>query len=120
MTDQATMLSTAAGRYDRSPRSATYWIPQPRRWAALINGKTRREHNESAQPPLTDVQTDSGDFAFGSKCEILIPSGCLPLGPRTRTLLDAVGTSHLCQKRTHASQQAWFTSSEAALGSRDP
>jgi hypothetical protein len=49
-----------------SPRSATYWIPQPRRWAALINGKTRRGHNESAQPPLTDVQTDSGDFAFGS------------------------------------------------------
>jgi adenylate cyclase len=29
--------------------------------------------------------------------EILIPSRCLPLCLRTRTLLDAVGTSHLCQ-----------------------
>ena len=51
MTDQATMLSTAAGRMIGAC-SATYWIPQPRRWAALINGKTRREHNESAQLPI--------------------------------------------------------------------
>jgi len=33
----------------------------------------------------------------GSKSEILIPNRYLPLCPRTRTLLDAVGTSHLCQ-----------------------
>ena len=32
-------------------------------------------------------------MCYGSKCEILIPSRCLPLCLRTRTLLDAVGTS---------------------------
>jgi hypothetical protein len=36
----------------------------------------------------------------GSKCEMLSPSRCLPLCLRTRTSLDAVGTSHLCQKAT--------------------
>src|SRR5450631_281562 len=33
----------------------------------------------------------------GSKCEILSPSRCLPLCLRTRTLLDAVSTSHLAE-----------------------
>ena len=35
----------------------------------------------------------------GSKCEILRTSRCFPLRLRTRTLLDAIGTSHLCQKQ---------------------
>src|SRR3979490_2941921 len=33
----------------------------------------------------------------GSKSEELTMSSCLPFGPRTRTLPDAAGTSHLCR-----------------------
>src|ERR1700684_3553313 len=34
-----------------------------------------------------------------SNCEQLAVSICLPLSLRTQTLLDEVGTSHLCHKR---------------------
>ncbi len=34
------------------------------------------------------------------KCEILCASRCFPLLLQTQTLLDAVGTSHLCQERS--------------------
>src|SRR5216683_6355966 len=44
------------------------------------------------------------DVRLGSKCEILSPSKCFPVCPRTRTWLDAVGTSHLCHLRTLALQ----------------
>jgi hypothetical protein len=40
----------------------------------------------------------------GSKCEILIPSSCLPCCLRIRTLLDPVRTSHLCQSTTSRSR----------------
>ena len=39
-------------------------------------------------------------FVLSAKIEVLSPSRCLPLGLRTRTLLDAVGTSRLCQKKS--------------------
>src|SRR6266516_524085 len=37
--------------------------------------------------------------------EILYASRCFPLRLQTQTFLDAVGTSHLCQQRTHSAQQ---------------
>src|SRR5713101_3892593 len=40
------------------------------------------------------------DFRSGSNWEELSTIICFPLRPRTRTLLDDVGTSHLCQFRT--------------------
>src|SRR5882672_8187650 len=36
------------------------------------------------------------DHTSGSQSEELTMSTCFPLCPRTRTLPDAVGTSHLC------------------------
>jgi hypothetical protein len=46
----------------------------------------------SASPVLPEISS-------GSNCEELAASICLPLCPRTQTLLNAVGTSHLCQER---------------------
>ena len=71
MTDQATMLSTAAGRMigRLAQRRIGY-----RNLGDGPHSSTERlaaKHNESAQPPLTDVQTDSGDFAFGSKADLM-------------------------------------------------
>src|ERR1700722_10844519 len=58
----------------------------------LIKSQRPLFQTEMLPAPISDVRS-------GAKCEILIPSGCLPLCLRTRTLLDAVGTSHLCQHR---------------------
>ena len=33
--------------------------------SGVINGGARSEHNESAQPPLADMQADDSYFAFG-------------------------------------------------------
>jgi hypothetical protein len=46
------------------------------------------------------------DVSVGSKCEELTMSTCFPLCRRTRTLPDAVGTSHLCQRRKSRSRPA--------------
>jgi hypothetical protein len=40
------------------------------------------------------------DVSVWSKYEILALSRCFPLCLQTQTLLDAVGTSHLCQQET--------------------
>jgi hypothetical protein len=45
---------------------------------------------------------------FGSKCEILCASRCFPVRFQTQTLLDAIGTSHLCHKRTFSGVAAYF------------
>jgi hypothetical protein len=59
------------------------------------------------------LQRTAGPY-IGSKCEILIPSRCLPLCLRTRTLLDAVGTSHLCHRKL--SRRTILRSISASIG----
>ena len=59
----------------------------------------RTGSSETVYFELTDLRLHKRDFRFGSNSEELSTSICFPLCPRTRTLLDAGGTSHLCQKR---------------------
>jgi hypothetical protein len=59
---------------------------------------------------------------FGSNCEKLAASICLPLSPRTRTLLDAAGTSqkkkgHLrCHKRPKSREETPKEGSDSGMG----
>jgi len=70
MTDQATMLSTAAGRMigRLAQRRIGYRIGDgPHSSTERLAAST----TSRLSSPLTDMQTDSGDFAFGSHPEEL-------------------------------------------------
>src|SRR6266851_7251275 len=70
--------------------------------------------------PLTTRSTKTScnarpDHTSGSECEILYASRCFPLRLQTQTFLDAVGTSHLCQKPTLA---IWICMRAASSGNQ--
>jgi hypothetical protein len=57
-------------------------------------------------PPFSPISISTSavaimsDVSSGFKVEELRTSICHPLCPQTRTLLEAAGTSHLCQQLT--------------------
>jgi hypothetical protein len=62
--------------------------------AAVCKYRHDRWKFEWSKPQFTRL-----DVAIGSICEILRASRCFPVRLQTQTLLDAIGTSHLCQIR---------------------
>jgi hypothetical protein len=88
---------------------------EPREWP---RGSFRVIARHAFHLTLYQTHLDEGSAKSGSKCEILTPSGCRPLRLRTRTLLDAVGTSHRlrCHKRPKSREETPKEGSDSGMG----
>jgi hypothetical protein len=79
-------------------------IPIAEGQGAVVRGVRSRFHAAQAVSIIRPIP-GIGNVRYGVKRVGFVMSPVCPVYPKQQTFPDAVGTSHLCQKQTHASQQ---------------